>query len=268
MAPPELLRWEPANLPLAPGPDAAFLAGRAVDLWIYPTAYAPRALPAWADTLPAELLEPVRAADSQSRKESVLTWLGARLLLARYAGLDAAELRLAARGDGRKPRLDAEFHPDCSLRFNLSHSGGWTLLALAWKLEVGVDLERERVFREPLRFAKRFLHPAEADHLQLIRRDSRSEALRRLWVRKEAAAKATGYGLPLGLASFSALPPAPAADSTPSSWTELSLRKARAEGERPWTLLTLPDLPGEPLASALCVEGPLASAPHLRLWAG
>lgn len=259
--------WEPVPNPQAETAtyaDGDFLAGGSVHLWAYPSrcvaGHSNRSvLPEWARQARDLDLSPVLQADSDQQQENALTWLGAELLISLYAGIAPAKVRLAARGTGRKPHLDPETHADCPLKFNLSHSGGWTLLALACGREVGVDLEKERVFREPLRFAKRFLHPTEVDYLQLIRRDARSEGLRRLWVRKEAAAKATGFGLPLGLASFSAVGEG---SVPPGDWHELSLKKARAEGLCAWALQSLPDLPG--LAACVCVEGAAADAPHLR----
>lgn len=252
-------RWEPITIAQVFA-DAAFQTGAAVHLWAYSTALPERAsrlsdLPDWARGASGLDQSRVLGEETPLKQENALTWLGAELLLGRYLGLAPTELRLAARGTGRKPHLDPETHAGCRLKFNLSHSGGWTLLALACDREVGVDLEKERVFREPLSFAKRFLHPLEVYYLQHIRRDDRSEALRRLWVRKEAAAKATGFGLPLGLASFSAV----AAD--PEDWQELTLKKARVEGVCQWSLRSLPDLPG--LAAAVCVEGTAADVPEL-----
>src|SRR5205823_13129844 len=40
-----------------------------------------------------------------------------------------------------KPALVAAFSWDRMLRFNLSHSAGWAMFALAWDREVGIDLE-------------------------------------------------------------------------------------------------------------------------------
>lgn len=257
--------WEFAgSVENAPARDEAFVAGRAVHVWVFPTPGGV-ALPAWAALLSRETLAAHTEAPTIARQESALAWLGAELLLARYTGVTPSELKLAARGTGRKPHLDPDAHPDSPLKFNLSHSGGWTLLALASGREVGVDLERARAFREPLRFARRFLHPQEFAHLEGLPEAACGEGLRHLWVRKEAAAKATGYGLPLGLASFSVLDgQAPTLET--SVWLELTLKKARAENPCTWALCTLPSLPDPALTAALCVETAAGSLAEPRLF--
>src|SRR5436190_4022068 len=71
-------------------------------------------------------------------------YVASRGLLRRLLGaaLDMPASRLvfeyAAHG---KPAIAAEFSGDPPLRFNLSHSAGWAMFALAWDREVGVDLE-------------------------------------------------------------------------------------------------------------------------------
>src|SRR5436305_9326664 len=79
-----------------------------------------------------------------------------RKILSRYTGEAAAnlEVQIAERG---KPYLAG--HP--ALRFNLSHSGDYGMLAVAEDREVGVDIERMRGERPTSDIAERFFAPAE-----------------------------------------------------------------------------------------------------------
>src|SRR5947209_7493958 len=61
-----------------------------------------------------------------------------RMTLADCLGRDPAGLRFGYGSHG-KP-----FFPDTDLCFNLSHSGGWAVLAVARGREVGIDIEQIR----------------------------------------------------------------------------------------------------------------------------
>ena len=90
-----------------------------------------------------------------------------------------------ASGERGKPYL-----PDFPwLRFNLSHTKGLALAALALEMEVGVDVERIRPMRDHAAIAERFFPAGEAYGIE----DER-EFFRR-WTRLEAICKALGLGL-------------------------------------------------------------------------
>jgi 4'-phosphopantetheinyl transferase len=99
-----------------------------------------------------------------------------------------------------KPAIAAEFSGDPPLRFNLSHSAGWAMFALAWDREVGIDLESAaRLTRNVdglTALATRVLSTRElAIWRALPDTAAREAAFLRAWTRKEAYAKATGQGL-------------------------------------------------------------------------
>lgn len=72
------------------------------------------------------------------------------------------------------------------LRFNLSHSGDVTLVAVARDSEVGVDVERIRPVIEMRAIARRWLGRDDiADEQEFFR----------VWTRHEAMVKALGVGL-------------------------------------------------------------------------
>jgi 4'-phosphopantetheinyl transferase len=87
-----------------------------------------------------------------------------------------------------KPHL-----PGGELEFNVSHSGDLALIAVSTAGPIGVDLEQHRELAGPS-IARRFFTPAEAAIV-----DADPNALFRIWVRKEAWAKAHGEGLWLPL---------------------------------------------------------------------
>ena len=118
-----------------------------------------------------------------------------RSILAAYLGCEPAALEIEP-GDDGKPVLVGPF---TDLSFNLSRSGDWLLLGLAYGRAVGVDVERvDRWLRdeeELSRLAARVLTPLERNCLEQLGRDARPAALVRAWARKEAVLKALGTGL-------------------------------------------------------------------------
>lgn len=86
---------------------------------------------------------------------------------------------------------------------NLSHSGALALIAICADTEVGVDLERIRPLRNPPGLSRRMCSPREA--AWLADQADPAVALLRLWVRKEAVAKAQGGGLRTALSGLDVL---------------------------------------------------------------
>ena len=111
-------------------------------------------------------------------------------LLAEYLGGDAAELEVARNG---KPRLARE---PGRLSFNLSHSGGLALVAVApGGTEVGIDVERLRPRRDLARLAERWLPAADAAAVAAADDERREAVFYAAWTRHEARVKCTGAGI-------------------------------------------------------------------------
>jgi len=87
------------------------------------------------------------------------------------------------------------------LRFNLSHSGERSMIALALGREVGIDIEQERPV-EVLDLAERYFAASEVASLRARSLAERQSAFFRCWTRKEAFIKALGEGLSHPLDSF------------------------------------------------------------------
>lgn len=125
-----------------------------------------------------------------------------REILARH--LSIAEENEVAAEDVRfrynsygKPSLAAS-----DLCFNVSHSGGQALFAIARGREVGVDIEQvDRKFAQD-QIPERFFSPTEVRILRGLPAGQQTDAFFRCWTRKEAYIKARGLGLALALDSF------------------------------------------------------------------
>lgn len=163
-----------------------------------------------------------------------------RQLLGNALGQPASTLvfEYGARG---KPVLTAAFSRERTLHFNLSHSAGWTMFALAWDREIGIDLESaarlKRDSDDLNGLAKRVLSTREFTIWQALPdMVTRETAFLRAWTRKEAYAKATGAGL------FETLTSVEVALDAAAPQQSLTLRSPGPEGGGPQSLV-LYDLP-------------------------
>ncbi len=114
----------------------------------------------------------------------------AEILAAYLGGAEAAEIIVE---EGGKPRLAAA--PE-RLSFNLSHSGGLALIAIAaGGASVGVDVERVKPRRDLPRLARRWLPAADAEAVAGAPEAERERAFYAAWTRHEARVKCVGTGL-------------------------------------------------------------------------
>ena len=111
-------------------------------------------------------------------------------------GTSPRELRFVSGPTGR-PALAAPFDAS-GLEFNLAHTRGLVVLAVARGATVGVDVEIYDK-KVPLEVARRFFSPVEADTLQALPVDAQPRRFLRLWTLKEAYLKAIGTGIAGGL---------------------------------------------------------------------
>jgi 4'-phosphopantetheinyl transferase len=96
-------------------------------------------------------------------------------------------------GNNGKPRLAVE---PGRLAFNLSHSGGLALVALApGGIDVGVDIERIKERRDLARLAARWLPEADALAVAAVPPAAQPAVFYPAWTRHEARVKCTGVGL-------------------------------------------------------------------------
>ncbi len=112
-----------------------------------------------------------------------------RDVLAAYLEGSPEAIRIVT-GEHGKPELTGG-----ELQFNLSHSGGVGLVAVARERAVGVDVERIDARRDVLALAERALDAEGAAAVRAAPEADRAAVFHRAWARREAVAKCTGTGL-------------------------------------------------------------------------
>lgn len=136
------------------------------------------------------------------------------------------------------------------LSFNLSHSAGLVLVAIARARDVrlGVDVEHLRAPTDHADIAQGFFSPREIRQLSALARPLDAEAFLGCWTQKEAYLKARGEGLTVPLDGFSVpVRPHPAARSAGRVVT------ADPATGQPWTFCRFH--PARGYIGALAVEG-------------
>ncbi len=140
--------------------------------------------------------------DDRARFATVRSAL--RDALGRELGLPPGSIALEVDAHGR-PRLAGGGRLD----FNVSHAGRWGLLAYAFGMQVGVDIERLDAVADPRAVWDVCLHADEKEGLMGLAAQptGRNAGMRPLfhwlWCLKESAFKALGTGLQDGLTSLS-----------------------------------------------------------------
>jgi 4'-phosphopantetheinyl transferase len=119
-----------------------------------------------------------------------------RFVLAGYVAADPADIRFETGPWGR---------PELTLpgpRFSQSASDGLTVIAVAGRQQVGVDVERIRPSPDLDRVAVRMFTRRELSDARALSESSRIERFFDVWTRKEAFAKALGLGLRMPFDAF------------------------------------------------------------------
>jgi 4'-phosphopantetheinyl transferase len=191
---------------------------------------------------PHERARAVRFRDGAHRRAFVAAHAATRVALGRCLDIPPAGLRFAY-GPRGKPELAGSLS---DLRFNLSHAGDRSMLAIAVGRAVGIDIEREREI-EALDIARRFFSPLEQSALASTSPDGRLAAFYRCWTRKESFIKASGDGLSRPLSAFDM-----SLDDEHGDSLLLACRDAPEDVAR-WTTVPLRAEPG--YHAALTVEG-------------
>ena len=217
------------------------LADDEVHVWYFSLDFPADALESLIELLDTEERErAARFKFAAPRNQFVASHAFLRTMLGRYLGTDPREISFRTSSHG-KPELTGG-----ELGFNLSHTEGTAIVAVARGLAVGVDVERVRANLEPLELAGRFFSPQEAAWLRAQPEAQRLPAFFACWTAKEAYIKARGGGLSIPLAEFSVIPH--------SGQSELKLEiHGKPEDSKRWSIWQL-DL-GADLRSALAVEG-------------
>jgi 4'-phosphopantetheinyl transferase len=220
--------------------------GAVVDVWWLDLDATPAEVATWEGLLaPDEAARAARLRSRRDRDRFVAARAQLRVLLGTLLDRAPAEVRFAY-GPAGKPSV-----PGVSLQFNLAHSGGTGLVAVADGRRVGADVERVRP--DPLAdgVAERFFTAAEAEGLRAVDEVERAAAFFRCWTRKEAFVKANGLSVAPSLARFEV---SFRRDERPAVvWCAPGLGPAAD-----WAVLDVSRAPEE--AAAVVVEGAAATA--------
>jgi 4'-phosphopantetheinyl transferase len=180
------------------------LTQRQIDLWHVFTDQ-PAAQP-WRDAggqlLSADEADRAqRYSHPEARRQFVVGRALLRTAIAHYTGDDPQSLEFSYHCRG-KPALRRP--SGTALEFNLSHTRGLVVCAVALGDAVGVDAESRERPRSlaPLELARRFFAPAETAALARLPAEERLAGFLEFWTLKEAFVKACGTGLAMPLRDF------------------------------------------------------------------
>jgi len=148
-----------------------------------------------------------------------------RTALSQYVGVAPQDWCFESNKYGR-PQV-AEPAAARDLQFNLSHTSGLVACAIAWRREIGVDVEDLQRAELSLNIADRYFSPQEAAELKSLPVERQPDRFFEYWTLKEAYIKARGVGMSLPLDRFTihfssaqpiAISFAPPLIDDPASW--------------------------------------------------
>jgi 4'-phosphopantetheinyl transferase len=150
----------------------------------------------------AEREQESRFCFAADRRQYVCTRALVRRVLSRYTAVDPADWVFTRNAYGR-PEIA---HPRAlagDLSFNISHTRGLIVLAVARHGALGVDVENIATRAAALDIAERFFAPEEVAALTAVPPHQQHNRFFEYWTLKEAYVKARGMGFSLPLDQFS-----------------------------------------------------------------
>jgi 4'-phosphopantetheinyl transferase len=148
---------------------------------------------------PAERDRHDRFVQEKDRRQYLLGKVLVRTVLSLYLKREPEDWIFATNNLG-KPVL-ANGPADSSICFNLSHTDGLVVCAVARNIEVGIDVEN--ISRKVnLDLAQRYFAPVEVAYLDTMPKERLHAVFFLFWTLKEAYIKARGLGLTLPLDQF------------------------------------------------------------------
>jgi 4'-phosphopantetheinyl transferase len=187
----------------SPAEVPGFPAGNQVHVWRIPLEVDAAPGREFSDLLTAE--EQARAARFVREEDRCRFQIGraaTRRILGKYLGVPAAQVGIDPDQRG-KLKLNATMVAlERQVHFNLSHSGGWILLAFAQAFPVGIDVESVRAAGTTEDLADYLMSGGERRAFNALPQDQRPAAFLQCWTSKEAFLKGTGVGLTAALRSI------------------------------------------------------------------
>ncbi len=143
----------------------------------------PDLLPADESSLaPDEQARAAKLIHSHSRHRFIAMRAALRSVLSRYLQISPGSLVFTYGEQGKPALANHQNQPD--LRFNVSHSGAFGILAIACGSEIGVDVETRQEVVDYMAIARRFFAPSEYEGLSGVSEQMRHRAFIRCWARK------------------------------------------------------------------------------------
>lgn len=133
------------------------------------------------------------------RRQYLVSHALVRVTLSRYSPVEPQAWSFVTNEYGC-PRVEGE--GSTGLRFNLSHTDGLAMVAVARDVDVGVDVEDAFRVGETVGIADRFFAPSEVSALRALEAPLQRERFFEYWTLKESYIKARGMGLSLPLEQF------------------------------------------------------------------
>ena len=159
----------------------------------------PRLLAAYRGLLDAEERErQQRFRFEKHRHQFLVSHALVRVTLSRYAPVAGAAWRFSTNAYGR-PEIAGE---SWRLRFNLSHTDGMAVCAVALDTDVGADVEHAARPGQTVELADSFFARSEVAALRALAPEHQRERFFEYWTLKESYIKARGAGLSLPLDQF------------------------------------------------------------------
>ena len=174
-----------------------------------------------------------------------------RKILGEYLNSGPEQIRFSYTRYG-KPFLKQEGN---NIRFNVTHSRGLALFAVACGREIGIDVEFIDKSFPIVKTAQQVFSPNECYQLQTLEPDLQAASFFRGWTLREAYLKAIGTGF--------AYPSKHASDPGITSESHVPFRKTGLRRNRDWTLATLNI--DDDYKAAIAVEGKICDIRYHRI---
>ena len=189
-------------MPTPPLPPLLSLRPDEVHLWVVePERISePRLLTAYLELLGVEERERrLRFRFDKHRHQFLVSHALVRATRSRYAPVPRDDWRFVTNSYGR-PEIAGRRPP--RLRFNLSHTDGMAVCAVALEMDVGADVEHSGRPGQTVELADSFFSHSEARELCALPSERQRERFFDYWTLKESYIKARGAGLSLPLDQF------------------------------------------------------------------
>lgn len=172
------------NILWQPSTDCSFKLNSDVDIWrIYIPSYKDQTAHFLNLLQPDDIVRANRYVQEKDRIRFIISRAALREIISRYINQPARDIIFGS-GPNKKP-----FIAGADLRYNVSHSANWVLIAIA-KTDVGVDTETIDASFNFQSILEDYFSPAEISFI-----NDNPENFFLLWTRKEALTKATAQGL-------------------------------------------------------------------------